>query len=60
MEPEQLPITCPICGRKNPFPTADLIEGANLTCPVCKVKLNLHGHMWAEIQADLERLRNGK
>jgi hypothetical protein len=57
MEPQQLPITCPICGRKNLFPVPDLIEGSILTCPVCKVRLNLHGHMWAEIQADLEKLK---
>jgi transposase-like protein len=58
MEPEQLPITCPICGRKNLFPVSGLIEGSIFTCPVCRVKLTLHGHMWAEIKADLEELKS--
>jgi C4-type Zn-finger protein len=60
MEQAQLPITCPLCGRKNLYPVPNLTEGSVLTCPVCKVKLNLHGHMWAEIQADLEKLQEKK
>ncbi len=58
MDQKLLPITCPICGRKNQFPVGELTEGSILTCPICKVKLTLHGHMWAEIQADLEKLKS--
>ncbi len=57
MEKKQLPVTCPVCGRKNKFPLEILVQGATLTCPVCKVKLSLHGHMWKEIQADIEKLK---
>ena len=53
---QRLPITCPLCGRKNEFPVETLAEGAVFTCPVCKVKLTLHGHMWEEIAADLAKL----
>ena len=55
MEQRQLPITCPVCGRKNNFPLEVLVEGAVLSCPVCKVKLSLHGHMLEEIQSDIEK-----
>ena len=59
MEQNQLPITCPICGRKNNFPREILIEGYELVCPVCKVKLKLHGHMWEDIQSDLAKRKKG-
>jgi hypothetical protein len=58
MEQKQLPITCPLCGRKNLFPVEGLVEGSIFTCPFCRVKLNLHGHMWEEIRADLEKLKD--
>jgi len=57
MEQKELPITCPVCGRKNRFLLETLIEGSILTCPVCKVKLTLHGHMWEEIQSDIAKLK---
>jgi DNA-directed RNA polymerase subunit RPC12/RpoP len=57
MEQKQLPITCPLCGRKNNFPLEALTEGAEIACPVCKIKLTLHGHMWQEIQADIKKLK---
>jgi hypothetical protein len=53
----QLPITCPLCGRKNDFPIDALTEGAEIQCPSCKVKLNLHGHMLEEIQREIAKLR---
>ncbi len=56
MDKRQLPITCPLCGRKNVFPLEDLQEGSILLCPFCKVKLTLHGHMWEHIQAEIEKL----
>jgi hypothetical protein len=55
MEEEKLPITCPLCGRKNEFPLETLREGSTLVCPCCNVKLNLHGHMWEEIRADIAK-----
>ena len=57
MEKKKLPITCPLCGRKNEFPVEDLAEGKVITCSFCKVSLTLHGHMWQEIQADLQRMK---
>ena len=57
MEKPQLPISCPVCGRKNSFPVDVLFEGSTINCPLCKLKLTLHGHMWEEIQADLEALK---
>jgi len=55
MEKAQLPITCPICGRKSNFRVKELTEGATLACPFCKVKLTLHGHMWEDVRRELQR-----
>jgi hypothetical protein len=49
--------SCPLCARSTDYPVAALKEGANLTCPFCKVTINLHGHMWQYLEKDLERLR---
>jgi DNA-directed RNA polymerase subunit RPC12/RpoP len=57
---KKLPITCPLCGRKSEFALEDLKEGAPLQCPKCQVKLNLHGHMWEEIQSDIAKMRQEK
>jgi len=57
MEPKKLPITCPICGRKNEFPMESLVEGGIMACPGCTVKLTIHGHMWEEIKGEMERIR---
>jgi predicted kinase len=59
MEKTQLPVTCPICGRKNSFRVEELTEGATLVCPFCKVKLTLHGHMWEDIQRELQKTKEG-
>ena len=56
MESKKLPVTCPLCGRKNEFPIESLAEGKIMACPSCNVKLTLHGHMWAEIKADLDQM----
>jgi uncharacterized Zn finger protein len=56
LQDKQLPITCPICGKKHEFPLEILKEGATLQCPRCKVQLTLHGHRWEEIQSDIARL----
>ena len=57
MREKQLPITCPLCGRKNEFPLETLLEGSDLVCPFCKLKLKLHGHMWEDIQAEIAKLK---
>jgi DNA-directed RNA polymerase subunit RPC12/RpoP len=57
VERKQLAVTCPVCGRKNEFLVSALTEGSVIACPLCKVKLTLHGHMWKEIQADLEKMK---
>jgi hypothetical protein len=36
------------------------MEGSIFTCPICGVKLTLHGHMWEEVRADLEKLKAGR
>jgi len=51
-----LSITCPICGRKYDKPVSELAEGADLVCPLCGVKLNLHGHMWKDLQNEIANL----
>lgn len=48
--------TCPICGRKTDYPIAELTEGAKITCPYCKLTLNLHGHMLQEIREEIAKL----
>jgi hypothetical protein len=58
MHKKPLPITCPVCGRKNEFPLEILVEGSTLQCPFCKLKLTLHGHMWDDIQKEIARLKD--
>ncbi len=58
--PESLiPFTCPVCGRKTDYPSEELTEGAVLICPFCKLTLKLHGHMWQEVQREIEKLTKG-
>lgn len=57
MHKKLLPITCPLCGRKNEFPVEVLLEGYRLSCPFCKLVLTLHGHMWEDIQSELAKLK---
>jgi hypothetical protein len=57
MKKDQLPLTCPICGRKNDYPINGLVEGATLTCPFCKLTLTLHGHMWEDVQREIGKLK---
>jgi len=56
MNEKILSITCPLCGRKYDKPVIELHEGADMICPLCGVKLNLHGHMWQEIQNEIATL----
>jgi hypothetical protein len=48
-----------VCGRKTDYPSEDLREGAVLVCSFCKLTLRLHGHMWQEVQREIEKLAKG-
>ena len=54
-----LPFTCPLCGRKYDKPVDELFEGAEMICPLCGVRLTLHGHMWKDIQNEIAELTAG-
>jgi transcription elongation factor Elf1 len=54
---KKLSFSCPVCGRKTEYSVEDLFEGAILTCPFCKLTLNLHGHMWEDVQKEIQKLR---
>jgi len=54
---ETLPFSCPVCGRKTERPLAELFEGATLTCPFCRLTLKLHGHMWRDVQKEMDQVR---
>ena len=54
MQKNELPVTCPLCGRKNNFRVEELTEGAIIVCSFCSVELTLHGHMWEDIKKELE------
>jgi hypothetical protein len=56
MSSKQLPITCPICGKKKEYPVEALFEGAPLECPFCGLKLTLHGHLLQEVQEEIKKL----
>jgi transcription elongation factor Elf1 len=53
----RLSFTCPICGRKKDYNVAELVEGAVLTCPFCKLTLTLHGHMLEDVQKEIRKLK---
>jgi DNA-directed RNA polymerase subunit RPC12/RpoP len=57
LQDKKLPITCPICGKKNEFPLEILKEGAPFQCPRCQVKLTLQGHMWEEVQSGIAKMK---
>jgi len=57
---QKLPIPCPVCGRKKEYPVTELIEGAVLNCPFCKLTITLHGHMLEDIQKEIQKLKNRK
>ncbi len=57
---QKLPFSCPVCGPKAEYFVEDLFEGALLTCPMCKLTLTLHGHMWKDVQKEIQKLRDGK
>ena len=55
----RISFSCPVCGRKTDYPVTQMVEGAALTCPFCKLTLKLHGHMWQEVQREIEKLSRG-
>ncbi len=57
---EKLLFPCPICGRKKEYLVTELVEGAPLTCPFCKLTISLHGHMLEDVQKEIEKMKNGK
>jgi hypothetical protein len=57
MHKRQLPVTCPLCGRKSEYSLETLFEGSILTCRFCKLQLKLHGHMWEDIQTEIAKVR---
>jgi transcription elongation factor Elf1 len=52
-----LSFSCPVCGRKTDHLVTELVEGAVLTCPFCKLTLTLHGHMWEYVQKEIGKLK---
>lgn len=54
---KKLPFACPLCGRKTDYPLRELVEGTVLTCPFCKLILTLHGHMWKDVQMEIQKLK---
>ncbi len=52
----KLPFSCPVCGRKKEYVITELVEGAVLTCPFCKLSITLHGHMWQDVQREIKKL----
>jgi len=55
---QKLPFPCPVCGRKKEYLVTELVEGTVLTCPFCKLAITLHGHMLADVQKEIEKLKN--
>lgn len=49
--------SCPVCGKKKDYPVEELFEGAILQCSFCKLTLVLHGHMWEDVQREIQRIR---
>jgi hypothetical protein len=57
MNEKKLPVTCPLCGRKNEYSLEILFEGSVITCQFCRIQLTLHGHMLADIQTEIAHLQ---
>jgi rubrerythrin len=53
----KLPFSCPVCGRKKEYLFEELFEGVVLTCPFCRLTLTLHGHMWQDVQNEMQKLK---
>lgn len=57
---KRLSFTCPVCGQKKDYPLDALFEGALLNCNFCKLSLTLHGHMWEDVQKEIQKLIQSK
>ncbi len=57
MKDATFPFSCPICGRKTDYLLTELVEGAVLTCPFCKLSLTLHGHMLEDVQKEIKKFQ---
>jgi transcription elongation factor Elf1 len=55
---KNLPFTCPVCGRGTEYPVEEMVEGAVLTCPFCKLTLTLHGHMLEDVRREIRKLED--
>jgi hypothetical protein len=55
---KNLPFTCPVCGRGTEYPVEEMVEGAVLTCPFCKLSLTLHGHMLEDVRREIKKLED--
>ncbi len=51
---------CPVCGRKKDYPVDEMVEGAQIECPFCKLKLTLHGHMLQEVREQIAKIEAAK
>lgn len=60
MEEHKFPFDCPICCNKTNYPIAELVEGSILTCPYCKLKLTLHGHMLEDVRKEIKKLKTNR
>lgn len=57
MMDEKFPFACPICCHKKDYAVSELVEGAVLTCPSCKLRLTLHGHMLEDVKKEIKKLK---
>jgi transcription elongation factor Elf1 len=56
MENQKISFTCPVCAHKTDYRVAQMVEGAVLDCPFCKLTLKLHGHMLEDVRKEIEKL----
>ena len=54
---DKIAFSCPVCGRKTDYDVEKIVEGTILICPFCKLSLRIHGHMWQDIQREIEKLK---
>lgn len=57
MENQKISFTCPVCAHKTDYPVAQMVEGAVLDCPFCKLTLKLHGHMLDDVRREIQKLK---
>ncbi len=57
MESPKISFTCPVCAHKTDYPVAQMVEGAVLDCPFCKLSLKLHGHMLEDVRREIQKLK---